>query len=120
MRLFQPRASNLVGMLLLAAGLCSSAAAEVTHWRINEGGRSWQSEERSSTAINFPSPNVIQIAGFGPGENITQALTWADGIPRDGFDIQRPVARIWNNYPLKKTDIPMVDGDPETSTGNRF
>ena len=53
-------------------------------------------------------------------DNIVGSLAWEDGFPQGGFAVERPRAHIWNNYPLKSTDIPMVDGDPETSTEDRF
>ena len=113
-------AKLLVRLLALVLSLGSAARAEVALWQINDGERNWQSVAEASTAIDFDGPNAIQIAGFRPGENIVSTLSWVDGIPRDGFDLIRSKARIWNNYPLKKSDLPIVDGDPNTSTEDRF
>ena len=41
-------------------------------------------------------------------------------FPIEGYIPERPQAHIWNNYPLKESDIPLVDGDPNTSTADRF
>ena len=114
------RSRHLIRLLVLVLSLGGAARAEVRLWQINDGERNWKSVEEASTAIDFDVPNAIQLAGFRPGENITSTLSWVDGIPRDGFDIIRSNAHIWNNYPLKKSDLPIVDGDPNTSTEDRF
>ena len=115
-----PRRRPLVSAALLVVIFWSSADSELRTWGINEDDRSWQSEARATTAIDFSVPGAIQIAGFEPTDNITQALTWVSAFPIEGYIPERPQAHIWNNYPLKESDIPLVDGDPNTSTADRF
>ena len=104
----------------LVVTVWTSAAAEVTEWRINAEGRGWESETKVSTAIDFSTPGSIQIAGFRPSDNIVQSLNWISNRPAVRISEERPDAHIWNNDPLKDNDIVMVDGDPETSTEDRF
>ena len=115
-----PRRRPLASAALLAVIFWSNADAELRTWGINEDDRSWQSASRTTTAIDFSVPGAIQIAGFEPTDNIIQALTWVSAFPIEGYIPERPQAHIWNNYPLKESDIPLVDGDPNTSTGDRF
>ena len=111
---------SLTCLILISALFRSGAGAEVGWWRIVDGGRNWDTEKESFAAVDIDQ-NMVQLRAFSPGENVTQSgITWVDGIPREGWDIERSVAHIWNNYPLKKTDIPIIDGDPTTSTEGRF
>ena len=105
--------------LTVAAILLSGthAAAQVVPWVIPNGN--WESLSDESTAIDFGVPGTIQIAGFEPSDNIIQSLSWFSAQPR-GFIVERSTANIWNNYPVKETDLPIVDGDPTTSTADRF
>ena len=114
--------AGVAGAALASFAMYSMVSAEVTWWEVNGDGGGWSSPDlnRSSTAIDFGFERAIQIAGFQPGDNIVGSLAWEDGFPQGGFAVERPRAHIWNNYPLKSTDIPMVDGDPETSTEDRF
>ena len=105
--------------LFWGAAISGTAWAEVKQWRIGEGGLSWSEPERSSTAIDFSVPGAIQLVGFNSNDNIVQQLTWVEEFPAD-FIAERPDARIWDNIPLKQSNLPIVDGDDTTSTGERF
>ena len=98
--------------------LVSPVSAQVVQWEIPGGN--WQSLSDESTAIDFGVSGTIQIAGFEPTENITESLTWVSAQPPGGFILEHSSANIWNNYPVKESDLPIVDGDPSTSTGDRF
>ena len=112
--------SIAVSALLLLALQVTGANADLDVWQVNDEGRNWDNQKETFSAVDI-SANSVQIKGFEPGENITQAFpAWVDGIPRDGWDIERSSPHIWNNYPLKKPDIPIIDGDPTTSTEDRF
>ena len=114
--------AGAAGAVLTVFAPYGDIGAEVSWWEVNQDGGGWSSPNlnRSSTAVDFGSEGAIQIAGFQPGDNIVGSLSWQDGFPQGGFAVERPNAHIWNNYPLKFTDIPMVDGDPGTSTEDRF
>ncbi|MBI4531222.1 MAG: discoidin domain-containing protein [Candidatus Latescibacteria bacterium] len=51
-------------------------------------------------------------------ENIALRFTWEDGAPADFTVEGKP--RIWDNSALIFSDLVLVDGDPSTSTGDRF
>ena len=88
-------------------------------WRIGGEELSWTSQERASAQIDFSHPGAIQINGFAVGDNILQLLEWDDGLPPD-FVSEQDLARIWDNVPLRQSNLPLVDGKPATSSGNRF
>ena len=98
--------------------LCSGAQAELKEWELGGGGLSWRGEEQSSTAISFAG-NAIELVGFNPDENIVGILNWIEGYPLD-FVAERADASVWDNVPFKQSNIPLVDGDPSTSSDNRF
>lgn len=112
----------LLGLLVAAfwlAAIPESAWGELRWWKVGEGGLSWKSQEKSSSVLDFSVPGAIQITGFDQGENLVQRLKWAEGFPPD-FISERAEAYIWDNVPLKQPNLPIIDGDPSTSTGDRF
>ena len=100
---------------LIAAG---PIQAEVSVWRVGEGGLSWRDQSSVSAAVDFGHPSVIQPDGFAAGENIARALDWMDGQP-DDFTVEGQ-ARVWDNVAVKASNLAIVDGDSTTSTGERF
>ena len=82
-------------------------------------GRSWKDDELHSTAISFDVAGAIQLVGFNPNDNIVRQLRWTEGFPLD-FVSEVAEARVWDNVPFKQTNAPLVDGDAQTSSENRF
>ena len=109
----------VVAVVTLLVAISGTARGELRWWNVGEGGPSWRSQERNSTVIDFGVPGAIQIVGFKPDDNIVQRLNWAEEFPSD-FVVERPEAYIWDNVPLKRSNLPIVDGDDTTSTGDRF
>ena len=107
-----------VAMFWVAA-LSETASAEVRQWTVGGDGESWASQEQTATGIDFSQPEVIQILQFNPQANITRQLSWSDQKPRD-FVVERAQALVWDNTLLKESDLVIVDGDPSTSTEDRF
>jgi len=101
------------------AATWGTVLGEMKRWEVGEGGLSWKSQRTISTAIDVTVPGAIQIVGFESDDNIVQQLTWIEEYPPD-FVAERPEARIWDNVPLKQSNLPIVDGDDTTSTGDRF
>lgn len=91
----------------------------VRQWKVGGDALSWKSQELASAAVDFNTPGAIQIFGFKSRDNIAQRLVWKDGIPPD-FVTERAEAHIWDNLTLKRSDLPIVDGEDTTSTGDRF
>lgn len=101
------------------AGTPGSALGELQWWRAGEGGVAWKAQEKSSSVVDFSVPGAIQMTGFEQGENLVQRLRWVEGFPPD-FVSERAEAYIWDNVPFKQPNMPIVDNDPATSTGDRF
>jgi hypothetical protein len=91
---------------------------EVRSWILGEE-LSWRSQQLNSTAVSFPE-GAVELAGFQSQDNIFQQLRWVDGSPSTGFIPEHARANIWDNNPLRASNIPLVDGDPITSSENRF
>ena len=101
--------------VLIGAG---PVQAEVSVWRVGEGGSSWSDLSSVSAAVDFENPKVIQPNGFMAGENIAKAIHWMDGQP-DDFTAEGQ-AYVWDRCAVKESNLVMVDGDSTTSTGERF
>ncbi|MYI63603.1 MAG: hypothetical protein F4105_18500, partial [Gemmatimonadetes bacterium] len=101
----------LVGVAWLAA----AAVGEVRQWELGGAGRSWKDDELNSTAISFDAAGAIQLVGFNPNDNIVRQLRWTEGFPLD-FVSEVAEARVWDNVPFKQTNVPLVDGDLQTSS----
>jgi len=110
-----PISFSLVVLALLVTG----ASSDVRRWELGGEGFSWRDQELSSAAISFNVPGAVQLIGFNPNDNIFQQLEWAGGTPVDYLE-EQAVARVWDNVPFKQSNIPLVDGDPLTSSENRF
>ena len=97
----------------------TAAEGEVRQWELGGAGRSWQDDELNSTAISFDAAGAIQLVGFNPNDNIVRQLRWSEGFPLD-FVSEVAEARVWDNVPFKQSNAPLVDGDAQTSSENRF
>jgi hypothetical protein len=86
---------------------------------VGADGLSWREQEQSSTAIRFDPTGSIQLVDFNTDDNIVEQLRWGEGFPLD-FISELAGARIWDNVPFKQSNAPLVDGDPSTSSQNRF
>ena len=98
---------------------CGTAGAEVRLWQVGGQGLTWQSQSQSSAAITFGIPGAIQLVGFTSEDNIISKLNWVDDTPI-GFTRERSAAHVWDNVALKNPNLPIVDGNPGTSTEDRF
>ncbi|HID96414.1 MAG TPA: hypothetical protein EYP53_10230 [Candidatus Latescibacteria bacterium] len=88
-------------------------------WRIGEEGQSWSRWVESASGIDFErSPGAIQPRELYSEENLALRLDWQDGRPAD-FTVGGE-ARVWDNAALWASDLVLVDGNPQTSTGDRF
>ena len=111
------RVSTLFAILWLFF-LPQLSQGEVRSWVLG-GELSWKSQQLSSTAVSFPE-GAVELAGFKSQDNIFQQLKWADGSPPAGFILEHAAANIWDSNPLRSSNISLVDGDPTTSSENRF
>ena len=105
-----------VVILLLSIG--SKARADIRLWTIGEEV-SWESQRLISTAADFASNGAIELLGFRSLDNIAEQLSWKDSFP-EGFIEERSQAHIWDNAALRDTNGPLIDGNPETSSEDRF
>ncbi|MBI2505253.1 MAG: gliding motility-associated C-terminal domain-containing protein [Candidatus Latescibacteria bacterium] len=109
----------VVGVLLLIGLTARQVEGEVRYWRIGTEGLSWESQKLNATAISFGTSGMIQLVSFNSRQNIFPQLQWVDEFP-SGYIAEQPQARIWDNISLKQPNIPIVDGNDTTSTGDRF
>jgi len=107
------------GALALIGSLAHPAGGEVRQWQVGSGGLSWESQRLSATAVSFSTPEAIQLVGFKSQDNIIPQLQWLDEFP-SGFVAEQAQAHVWDNISFKQPNLPIVDGDDTTSTGERF
>jgi hypothetical protein len=108
-------AAPLVLMLLLS----TEAGGQVQTVRIGQGGDAWQSIERVAAGAQVTADSLLP-AGFTADENIVTAVRWADvGTGPDEF-IPEGDARVWARVADGQPNGILTDGDPTTSTGDRF
>ena len=107
----------LLAFTIIAVG---SARGELRTWRIGKGGVSWKYYALSASGMDFEaSPGSIQPRELKPGENLAPRLKWKDGRPENFMARGEP--KIWHNLPLESSYLlKLVDGDPNTSTEDRF
>lgn len=110
----------LVTGLFCTAAIVGNARGEVKEWTVGEGGLSWKSQEKNSSAIDFDVPQAIQLVAF-EDENIVAQLDWEPGIPAE-YISEQAKGRTWDNVPFTQIDatLAITDGDPSTSTEDRF
>ena len=112
------RVAATIGLLILGAAP-NASRAELNVWRLGGDGESWQRSAFNSAAIDFGNSDSIEILGFASDENIIQSLSWGEGSPRD-YVGERASARIWDSLTLKRSNAPLVDGDVNSSSDDRF
>ncbi len=95
------------------------AAGEALSWVLGEQ-LSWESQQLSSTAVTFAAGGDLELAGFRVQDNIIQQLKWVDGSPPTGLVLEHAEANVWDNNPLRASNLPLVDGDLSTSSEERF
>ena len=105
--------------LLALAAVPEATRAEVKVWRLGGDGEDWRANEFNSSALDFGGAGSIEILGFASDDNIAQRLVWNEGSPRD-YISERASALIWDSLTLKRSNAPLVDGDVNTSSDDRF
>jgi len=105
--------------LLALAAVPEATRAEVRVWRLGGDGEDWRANEFNSSALDFGGAGSIEILGFASDDNIAQRLVWSEGSPRD-YISERASALIWDSLTLKRSNAPLVDGDVNTSSDDRF
>nr|HID59668.1 T9SS type A sorting domain-containing protein [Desulfobacterales bacterium] len=102
--------------LIMGSGMFGSAGATLKTWKVGKGGLEWT---KVGTLMGLETVETsIQPVQFLPHDNIMRKIKWRDGKPRvfitegDGY--------IWDNSASYESDLVLIDGDPNTSTGDRF
>ena len=118
-----PRRGLIVAAMVMfgVAALSETASGEVRRWTVGGDGEFWASQELTSSAIDASHPGTIQLLHFKAQDNISQRWRsgWIDEKPRD-FVVERPRPHVWNNSLLKESELMIIDGDPSTSTEDRY
>ena len=114
----------LIPVICLAVtAIAPPASGELRSWTVGVDGESWTDRNirRDFTALDFGTSDAIQLQGFKSTDNIMQQMSWAStrAFPPD-WVTERSQGYIWDNVPLKKDNITLVDGNPDTSTDDRF
>jgi hypothetical protein len=103
---------------LLVLPVAGPSWTQVRHWQVGAGGLTWESQGEIAAAVDLRQPDFVQPSGFTTADNIAAGLRWQDGVPEDFTLEGQP--RVWDNAAVKASNLPMVDGDAGTSSGERF
>lgn len=105
--------------LVLTFLLSIDAGGQIETVRIGQGGDPWQSVELVAAGAQVAADSLLP-AGFTADENIVAAVRWTDvGTGPDEF-IPEGGARVWARVADGQPNGVLVDGNPNTSTGERF
>ena len=105
--------------LVLTFLLSIDAGGQIETVRIGQGGDTWQSMELVAAGAQVTADSLLP-AGFKANENIVVAVRWTDvGTGPDEF-IPEGGARVWARVADGQPNDVLVDGKPNTSTGERF
>ena len=105
--------------LVLTFLLSIDAGGQIETVRIGQGGDTWQSVELVAAGAQVTA-DLLLPAGFTADENIVAAVRWTDvGTGPDEF-IPEGGARVWARVADGQPNNVLIDGNPNTSTGERF
>lgn len=105
--------------LILTFLLSIDAGGQIETVRIGQGGDPWQSMELVAAGAQVAADSLLP-AGFTVDENIVAAVRWTDvGTGPDQF-IPEGGGRVWARVADGQPNGVLVDGNPNTSTGERF
>jgi len=115
------RLAGLAALTAWSLGLgVFPARGQVEIWRIGGGGESWAAHGEVVAAVDVRGADALQPNGFTADDNIVAAVSWEDvGTGPQDF-VQEGQARVWARVADGQSNMVMVDGDPSTSTGERF
>lgn len=124
------RSPRIGTMVLFCVAWTWLAAASHVHaqseiWRVGQGGATWESEAEVQVGA-VAVENALQPLELVSDRNLTQLLAgfgqeWQNGPPEDYRVQGRPHA--WSNsvfFNTIKGPLSLVDGDPDTGTGDVF
>ena len=110
----------LAGSLTLCGICCLSAplGAQVESYRVGGDGLSWDSQAAVAGGVDMQNPALIRPIGLAATDNILRSLDWSDSPTLDFVAEGR--AHIWDNAAIEGSAAALVDGDEQTSSGDRF
>ena len=110
----------LTGSLVLC-GVCWLSVplgAQVESYRVGGDGLSWDSQAAVAGGVDLQNPALIRPIGLAETDNILRSLDWSDSPTLDFVTEGR--AHIWDNAAIEGSAAVLVDGDDQTSSGDRF
>ena len=104
---------------LIAALLLAQAVwGQIEEYRVGAGGLDWESQVEAAGGVRFDDSGAMLPIGLVSTDNIVRDLRWI-GATTEDF-IGEGDAHVWDNAAIEGDTSVLVDGDPSTSTGNRF
>ena len=112
---------RLLTVSLVSCGVfCLSAplGAQVENYIVGGEGLSWDSQAAVAGGVDLQNPALIRPIGLAETDNILRSLDWSDSPTLDFVTEGR--AHIWDNAAIEGSAATLVDGDEQTSSGDRF
>ena len=100
--------------------LSAPLGAQVESYRVggDEDGLSWESQAAVAGGVDLQNPALIRPIGLVETDNILRTLDWTDSPTLDF--VTEGNAHIWDNAAIEGSTAALVDGDGQTSSGDRF
>ena len=112
---------RLLTSSLVLCGVCWLSAplgAQVESYRVGGDGLAWDSQAAVAGGVDLQNPALIRPIGLAETDNILRSLDWSDSPTLDFVTEGR--AHIWDNAAIEGSAAVLVDGDDQTSSGDRF
>ncbi|MEW6755124.1 MAG: FlgD immunoglobulin-like domain containing protein [Candidatus Latescibacterota bacterium] len=114
-----PAAAALVAALVLV-GLPSRAWPQVSRWELGGQGAPWRSQSLVALGVDLRQDSILQPYGLSPAENISDLVEWQDISRWSPTLVEEGMAYVSDNSATKVSNLALVDGDPSTTTADRF
>lgn len=110
----------LLSRVVLCGVCCLSRplGAQVESYSVGGDGLAWDSQAAVAGGVDLQNPARIRPIGLAATDNILRSLAWSDSPTLDF--IAEGSAHIWDNAAIEGSAAVLVDGDEQTSSGDRF
>lgn len=115
-RLSSPHLLSAVGLVWALTALPATGQTDV--WVVGKGGQSWEVPADVIAGLVVGAAGELRPVNFELDDNVIEAITWEDNRTVDF--VSESQGHVWDNAATQGSPAVIVDGDPTTTTGERF
>ena len=115
-RLSSPHLLSAVGLVWALTAL--PATGQIDVWVVGKGGQSWEVPADVIAGLVVGAAGELRPVNFELDDNVIEAITWEDNRTVDF--VSESQGHVWDNAATQGSPAVIVDGDPTTTTGERF